>query len=287
MVINLVFPTNFSKNTRTVITGFLKQYIKTDWAQSTKINLLHAYDTPHVGQHMMVDLDEKLEENAIEDLEREARLLREGVPLPEDMEIELYARKGNLINVMHKFDNEQEIDLAVVALKSSSFFTKILSDSSPSHLVNSLDEPVLFVPDTAVLNQIDNIVFAIDLKPFENTKEVKIFIQAAAKLQAHVDFVYVEQELNDSAEEKFHQIFDSLLEGSNLDYSFRNIIADSPKEGIVSYAQEHQDHDLVVLIERKESFLHNLFGSNLADEIASLRELPLLVISEEYDEEEE
>lgn len=285
---NFVIPTDFTEENRETIFRFFDIFFKENKEASQKIILLNAFDTPNVGQSMMLNMDEMLDDFAQEDLEKERKLFDERYKGVANYKISTYARKGTLTNVLHRYDNKEEIDFAVLSYKSESFFNKIFKNDelNPSKIVNSLNEPVLFVPREEEVRGINSIMFCVDLEFFSNEQDFKLFLELAKHFKASIDFVHINTGAEENINQKFNEIYTPLLIDFKEKTRFIVVEASTLAEGYREYVNEY-DPDMVVLIERKSDFFKSFLGDSFVDEISSSLNRNLLVISEKYDDEGE
>lgn len=286
---NLVIPTDFSKENRETVFSFLEIFFQhltqEDFA---KLILLNAYETPRVGQSVMHNMDEKLSEISDEDLAREENFIHEKFTDLSNYQIEKYAQKGTLTNVLHRFDKKDEIDLAVLSYKADNFFDKIFRNSelNPSNIVNSLKEPVLFLPKGQTMRDIKSIMFGVDLKPFNNEEDFELFLKFAEFFDAEIYFVHINTGDEENNETLFKENFLPRLSKFSGKYNYIEVKSPKIFDGYLEFINE-KDPDMFVLVERETGFLKSFLGDSFADDFSQSLTRPLLVLSEESDVEEE
>lgn len=284
---NLVIPTDFSQENRETVFSFLDIFFQhLPKGDVTKLTLLNAYDTPRVGQSIIYNMDEKLSEISEEDLEKEANFVKERFGNVSDYQIEKCSQKGSLLNVLHLYDKKDEIDFVILSYKADNFFDKIFRNSelNPSNIVNSLKEPVLFLPKGQTPKDIKTILFGVDLKPFDNDKDFELFLKFAEFFGAEIKFIHINTGAEGMNEQLFHDTFDSKLSSFRGEYSYVEIQSPRVIDGYLEFTKENNP-DMVVLIEREDNFLKSFLGDSFADNFSKSFTSPLLVLSEKYDNE--
>lgn len=273
---NIILPVNFSLEVRLALIEFMKQMMQRD--ANAHFTLLHAYDTTGYGSAIMHDISEKLEENAVKDLEFERQKIMEEIP---NASIATYVGRGLLWYVVNCYELDHHADFMVVALKGSDMLQRILLSSKPSQLAGKSNIPMLFLPNVDNVKLPTKIAFGTDVKPFQNCDDFKRLLNIARILNAKLHFVYVNEE-DVCKIDDFKVIYEEHLK--DVDYDYTEVNHRNAAKGLAMFVKE-QNLDGIGLIERKGNFLQRLFKENLLDEMVELAKLPIMVINEAREKE--
>lgn len=268
----ILLPTNFSQEVREAHISIIKELMrkKDDFA----FTLIHSYEQPKFGQSLGHDISEVLEKATKEDLKKELNLLKEAIP---SIQIDWYIGEGSLAYVVNQYDKESVVDFMIVPLVGSNMFKDILSDSSPSELARRSNVPMLFLPNsTTQVSLPSNIVFGIDVKPFENEDDFLGLLNIIEALDAKLQFLYVMED-KESKQEAFDKYYKPLLK--KCSYEYIELAGEDASESIVEYINKN-NCDGIALIERKGNFIQRLFKISLLENVIKLAKLPMLVINE-------
>ncbi len=276
---NVVFPTNFSTTNKKVVIEFINQFTPSLNVE-VKYYVVHAYKTPKVGQHIMIDMDESLEHNAEEDMERYIKEIKKYIA--KDIELIPFIRQGSFESVLHKLDREIPINLLCLIETKESAFMEVLSEKNLSTLSNSLGEPILFIPTNPNYIIPEKITFATDLKPFDNDEDFRNFLGFVKNAKAKLEFLHIAENEGDHYS-VFHDIFGETLAQYELDHVPFIIINDKEVNKSIINFIETENPEMLALVERGEAFYQKWFITQTVDVLSKYASLPLFVINENKD----
>lgn len=276
---NVVFTTNFSNDNKKIVTEFINQFTPTMNVE-VEYYMVHAFELPKVGQHMMIDIDDSLEKNAKEDMESYLEDIKQNIS--ENIKITPYIRQGSFESVLHKFDKEIEINLLVLIETKNSAFKEVLSEKNLSSLSESIGEPILFLPTNPNYVIPKKVTFATDLKPFDNEGDFRNFLGFIKHSGASVEFLHVAKEKGDHYA-LFQDIFGKVLAEYDMEeVPFTLLNNKDVNKSIINYIDTEKP-EMIALVERGDSFYEKWFVKQTVDVLSKYINLPLFVIFEKFD----
>lgn len=278
-MVHFVFPTNFSKTTRGIVTTFLREILRSQPQQSMDVTLVHAYGIPSSGVNMMRNISDKLRDNAEEDMQFEMEIIQRELGNPSNLNLNSFLAEGSLSNVLSRFNFSHKASLVVMGLRSHGTFTRTIAGMSSAKLVNQLQESVLFLPENKNFETINKITFATDLQPFSNQRDFLEFLAFTKFFGAEINFIHIDNGKVSHPEQKFEEYFIPALQKTSIKYSFEKLNASDVSDAIQQHAAQNGSQ-LIAIIEREDSFFVDFFKANVGDEIVDGRRFPLLMISE-------
>lgn len=171
----------------------------------------------------------------------------------------------------------KKADLIIMGITGKS---KIKEKIMGSHAVMAAKNtviPLLLIPFEAQFKKIRKVVLAWDMEETEKTFPVTLFKDILHKLKAEIVVLNIDyRNRNFNSETLVEQSFmHQLLDPENATY-FYNDHPDA-SNGILRFA-EKQHADLVTIIQKKHSFLANLFRNKITKKLAFHSNIPLLVL---------
>jgi len=172
----------------------------------------------------------------------------------------------------------EDFDLIVMGKTGQSNLLDRIFGSISSSVAQRAYCPVLLVPADASFLPYEHIVYASYYQPGDRgmIEEIMAF---NANFNAHLHFVHVKEDENDSIEEGQAQIFEELFEEGNPSFSFdiAEVESDSVDEGLNQYAHDNTA-DLVVMATRHRGFWENIVHTSQTKRMALTADLPLIVL---------
>lgn len=157
----ILVPVDFSSDARNAIDYalFLAGKLK------MKILLMHAYhpgiyemaaDAYKLARHEPIDATPK-------DLEKELEMWREAINTQRSsIECDSVFVRGSLASAVEKLVNDARVDLVIMGTRGTSRLKGALLGSNTTHVMRSVNCPVLAIPGTYQGNTMEEIVFATD-----------------------------------------------------------------------------------------------------------------------------
>lgn len=245
-----------------------------------KIILFHAFHPPIVTTEVPVIIpgQEEMQKDAMLLLEEIQRKLK--VKYNNTLKVECVCKYGLAVEEIETYANQNKVDLVVLGMQGSGLLTEKLIGSVTTALISKLTCPVLTIDKTVKFRKINNIVLANDFKGIKNKailEPMKEF-QRLFKSQLHVLKIVPEMKITPEVEEAITGIkLEHLLEDVKHDFSC--IQNEDVISGINDYVHK-KEMDMVIMIPRKHSFMHNIFNEPKSKQMAFHAHVPLLTIHE-------
>lgn len=270
----ILVPTDFSS---TALDAF--QYAL-DWARefNASIHLIHLYSgsfdpndalvvSPMEGrqEHVMRELDYFISSSGSEDSSE-----KPPVPLSRD------AHLGFASDLL--VDLSEDFDLIIMGATGRSGIVEKVFGSVASYVSRHARCPVIMVPKGVAYKNIENILYASDLKAIQEATIMKV-IQLAEDINASVHFVHVARESEDLTPLK-EKLFEEVLTKGRLtqEYYISTIIDEDVVEGLGEY-QKKNPVDLAVVVAQRRSFWDSILHKSITKRMAlSPKNVPVMVL---------
>lgn len=267
----ILVPFDFSHNSRNALT-YAARLCNLAKAELT---VLHAFDRAAILEGMTM-------EGTVNGMEKERHHLQKHEGLPESV-VHTAIVEGELIPVVIDHLKTHPTDMLVMGTRGASVLQEILVGSRTVGLLQELSVPVpmLIIPEHAEFGDVRNILVCSDLKEIDDDNSLDPVKELAMLFDSEVRIAHVSD-----GSEKFS--YENILEGRREEHVFepevkavrKRIKASSILDGIRDYIALKGDIDLVVMTNRKHSFIDSLFRVNHTHKMAYHTTLPLLVLPE-------
>ena len=152
-----------------------------------------------------------------------------------------------------------------------------IGDSSDNNrvirsLIGDISVPVLTIPVSMRIENINDITYAADYKNYE-TSSLDILITLLKRTDAYLSILHIEDEGFDSfikfkILEQCHSAITTLVETKG-----------EVLESIINHTETNKV-DLMVLLARDENFLQRFFGNSTTDKLTNMLDIPILALTE-------
>ncbi len=182
-----------------------------------------------------------------------------------------------MVEIIKRFTEKHPIDLIVMGAKGMSAVEKIVFGSNTYAIIKEIDCPALVIPDSAIFIKPTNIGVATDFMEIKNKSIFSILKPIKEDFNPKITLFNVSEEdkFITEKENQFAQSISNHLEMENVSTAyFKN-------EDVIFGTNEfvnQQKINLLVLINKKRSFLQNLFHISFTKQIAFHAEVPILVL---------
>ncbi len=173
--------------------------------------------------------------------------------------------------------DEEKTDLIVVGTKGHTNTKAKYVGSNASKIIEYIRKPVLCVPEGHHYHGIKRIVYATDYQE-EDKVAIQWLIAMADVLKAHVEILHVshhDNQIDKVVYNEYKEEMKNFIQYENI--SFDRLVFRNVSEGIDNYMKSSSG-DLLVLLDKKKSFLQSIIGQGLIKNIHHFSEYPLLVI---------
>lgn len=271
MINNILFPTDFSLNTRQALPFALNIAKKT----GATIHILHSIEEPYD----FAPLAQEIKEGVTNKVKRLfAELLQEinEDEIYSDIPIKTHIQTGRAINTILEAGQSFESDLIVMGTKGRTGLEKILFGSTTAEVIQESKIPVLAIPKNAPVTGFDQILFTTDyhdgdLEALQYTVELAKLFKSRIKV--------------------FHTALESTLKTKCMFYGFKELVKESISyenidfeeeksitffEGVANQIERH-NISLVVMIHYNKPF--SLIGQKKqSKDMSYYIQAPLLVL---------
>jgi len=182
-----------------------------------------------------------------------------------------------LLEAVRYLIKNNDIDIIIMGTKGATGNKKLIYGSNAILIMEKVQNcPVLTVPEEASYKKISEIIFPTDYKTNFKGKEVQRLIKIAKINDAAIRIVHVS--MNDTLDEEqetnkklLDEYFDGLTHTSH-------IVKSKDVQTSISEFIENKNGDMITFVNRKHSFLTNMFAKPLVQKLGLYSKIPILVL---------
>lgn len=182
---------------------------------------------------------------------------------------------GNLIYNIKKAIKEEKIDFVVMGTAGAKGWETFFLGTNTSLVINTIDVPVLSVPLEAKFKKIETIGFTTRYRT-KDKKALKEVLAIAKKMNAKVRCLYVKTSNSDVSDATIKH-WETEFEDEPVIFSV--IPSDEVKITILDFVL-FKEIDVLAMLTYKRNFFIELFRPNLAEKLANVVTIPILVMHE-------
>ncbi|WP_010228256.1 universal stress protein [Gillisia marina] len=186
---------------------------------------------------------------------------------------------NNLINAIDETVENYKIELIVMGTKGNSDpATSLFGSNAVSVIENIKKCPLLIIPEqTPYLTKASKeIVLATNYKTPYRLKEISYLKDIAQKYEAAIRILYIKEHKQVSDEQLSNKhILQEYLK--DVPHTFHTLNHIKVLQGIRSFI-ESRESTMLALVDKKHSFLYNLFSKSILKEIGYKPKIPILVL---------
>ncbi len=186
---------------------------------------------------------------------------------------------NNLINAIDETVENYKIELIVMGTKGNSDpATSLFGSNAVSVIENIKKCPLLIIPEqTPYLTKAPKeIVLATNYKTPYRLKEISYLKDIAQKYEAAIRILYIKEhkQVGDEQLSNKHLLQEYL---KDVPHTFHTLNHIKVLQGIRSFI-ESRESTMLALVDKKHSFLYNLFSKSILKEIGYKPKIPILVL---------
>lgn len=188
--------------------------------------------------------------------------------------------KGDIYELIDKKAEELECGLIVIGLDTQVRFRSFLGGSNVSKFIKNAPCPVITMRSKDNRNSCSNILMPIDLSA-ESREKVGITVQLAKYYNATIRIVSVFSPSDEKYENKLLPYLNQVkkfIKDRGVECTNKSIPSNSPAEAIVAYANNN-DCDLIVLMNKKDLSIGEMFGGAVSIKIVETSNVPVLSVN--------
>ena len=182
---------------------------------------------------------------------------------------------GNLIYNIKKAIKEEKIDFVVMGTAGAKGWEAFFLGTNTGLVINTIDVPVLSVPLEAKFKKIETIGFTTRYRT-KDKKALKEVLAIAKKMNAKVRCLYVKTSNSDVSDATIKH-WETEFEEEPVIFSV--IPSDEVKATILDFVL-FKEIDVLAMLTYKRNFFIELFRPNLAEKLANVVTIPILVMHE-------
>lgn len=224
-----------------------------------------------------------LKQDSLEELKDIAQNLKNSIPANTDASvfkpsITCIAEFGKLSAVSAALVKERNVNLVVMGLHKSNSLSRFLFGCHTHDVLDTINCPVLLVPEDLYFEEIHTIAYATDLT-FSDSKVINYLAEIAKPFNAkilvsHISVLDIESmdeeskaqhSANKSLEQTHPKVFYTSIKGDNV-----------PKCLLDAYGSGNAD--ILTLVHKRYGFFDGLFHSSVSKKLANTARIPLLIL---------
>jgi nucleotide-binding universal stress UspA family protein len=193
-------------------------------------------------------------------------------------EIACRCEEGPVVKAIQFMEQDKDIVLLVAATHGADALSTFVLGNNCAELIDGAKLPILLVPENAVNERLNEIVFATDLN-INDIKYINSAVGLANIFSAHITIVNVVAEIpSNLGHRKSENLFmhDMVQKIAYNRISYRNFIDQNVKKGLASIL-ENEKPDMAVMVHRKTDLSDFFFKTSVTKKIVKNITIPLLV----------
>ncbi|MGK0412105.1 MAG: nucleotide-binding universal stress UspA family protein [Polaribacter sp.] len=273
----ILLPTDFSETA----TNAIKYAVKLFENDLCRFYILHAYQQD-VYQSDVLITKENLNEfiktannNSQINLKKALKQIKKLSPNPKHS-YKIMSANNFLVDEVDEIVEERDIDIVIMGTHGKTDNSKLTFGSHTLQVLKYVKCPVLVIPKNYQYTTPKEVVFSTDfLMPYQK-RELTFLSELASDYQTQIDILYVsEMKTLSLREQKNKHFIEESLKNNKI--SFTTIIGKNILETVSSYIKNHNT-DILVMINRRHSFLENILFQDTINKIGLTIEIPFFVL---------
>jgi len=274
---NILLPTDFSKNSWNAISYAMELF------KNLKCNffILHTY-TPSfyrmdymLGGPLFSAIPDSNVDISLAGLEKTLKDVKKAYKNPKHS-YSIISAFNTLTDEINEVTIQKEIDLVVMGTQGATGAKEIFLGTNTVYVLRKALTPVLVIPENYAFKKIEKILLPSDYWTKYKENELSTAIQMVKMNQAKLIVLHVKEEydLTVSQQENKKSLY-RLLDG--LPITFTELKGGLMPITVLDYVQNN-DIDLLMMMNRKHSFVERLLWRQNIDQIGFHVKIPFLVI---------
>ncbi len=172
----------------------------------------------------------------------------------------------------------EDIDLIVMGTQGATGASRVLFGSNTVFAMRKSSVPVLAIPEQYKFRPLENLLFTTDYLSHYKPQDLNPLLSILRLQQAKLTLLhFVEEGEMTSFQEEQQRFLHDYFEG--FKHSFKNIYKQYMPDGVYDYIDTH-DVDVLVMMNRKHSFVERLLLRQNVDTIGFELRIPFLVLQD-------
>jgi nucleotide-binding universal stress UspA family protein len=273
----ILIPTDFSENAWHAI-SYAMNFFKDE---RCTFYLLHTYSPAFyrmdyvIGGPSFSAIPDVGVDISLMGLEKTVADIRETYDNP-NHQYEVVSSFNTLTDEIRDLVKKKHIDLVVMGTQGASGAKEVFLGSNTVFVIRKGLAPVMAIPEKVKYHPVRNMLFPSDYLARYSAESLNTVLQVARMHQARVTLLHVMEEGGLSGVQKEHKAhLERHLE--ELDYETVELEGELMPDAVLEYIDAHPV-DLLVMMNRKHSFLERMMIRQNIDRIGFHVQIPLLVI---------
>lgn len=204
----------------------------------------------------------------------------EKIKIESGLQAEFLNLKGDIYELIDPKAEELGCALIVIGLDTQVRFRSFLGGTNVSKFIQNAPCPVITMRSKDNRNSCANILMPIDLSA-QSREKVGIVVQLAKYYGATIKIVSVFSPSDEKYENELLPYLNQVkkyIKDRGVACTNKSIPSNSPAEAIVSYANNNEC-DLIVLMNKKDLTIGEMFGGAVSLKIAETSNVPVLTVN--------
>ncbi|GAL68713.1 universal stress protein [Jejuia pallidilutea] len=186
---------------------------------------------------------------------------------------------GSVSESIQRLSNVLMPDLVIIGMKDHHSTREFFSGNIANALLDTIEMPLLIVPNGMIYNTISTIVYATDFEEYDILSLQKL-AEIASPFSALIEVIHVYKTDERPAKVLMEAFKKRLLQKTSYpEITFKTIASTNIKSGLLSIVN-WENANVLAMLERKHDWnLANLFHKDLVKEMESAISIPLLVFN--------
>ena len=276
-MLKVLLPTDFSENAWNAI-SYALEFLKD---QDCSFYLLHTY-TPAfyrmdylVGGPSFSAIPDAGVDASLSGLEKTIEKIKSQYNNPRHS-FQAVSAFNLLTDEINELARKKNMDLVVMGTKGATGAKEIFMGTNTVYAIRKAIIPVLVVPEQAGFSPLDKILFPTDYWTKYKEDEMEVLVSTAKFHLSNITVLHVKEEydLNEDQIDNKNHIGQCL---SQVHHNFEELKGGLMPDAIMQYIDDQQ-YQLLVMMNRKHSFLERLLWKQNIDQIGFQVQIPFLVI---------
>ena len=272
----ILLPTDFSKNAWNAIgyaMGFLKDEECMFYLLNTYTPVIYRVDYliggPAVSAVPDIGIDVSLA-----GLERSVERIKKEHPNPKHR-FKIISEFNTLTDEVLKVCGEEGIDLIIMGTKGATGAKEIFLGSNAIHVIRKTRVPILVIPEGFVYKPLEAVLFPTDYLVQYNPENMALLFEIMEKSDALLHIVHAEAEKLAIAQMENKEQLKKMV--NHMPSLFEDITDGYMPNIVHAYVEKH-NIDLVVMMNKRHSFLRRLLFRQNIDQVGYHCAVPFLVL---------
>ncbi len=272
----ILFPTDFSEVSLNAFVYALK------FAQkfNASVLVLHQYQLPIVNAETFTlsikEVYDSIEFQNFENFKSHVPKLRQIAANQDLLDVPLHyiLTQGELLTNIKEVVESESVDAIILGTQGASGLKEIFLGSNAGNIISSIDKLIITVPQNAVFNGINNLLFSTRFREKDKTALHQV-IKIANKFNAQVHVVNVSDNLSKANETA--QLWETEFKDDKI--KFHNFENKNVVKTLLDFTKSYEI-DMIAMLHYKKSFLQELFNMSVTQKMSYHSRIPLISLNE-------